>query len=279
MQKTLAQALVRSCRAIDKVDAQMLLQHVLNVNQAYLLTHPDQLLTCQQEEAFAQLVTQRVDGTPIAYLTGEREFYSLKFSVTEAVLIPRPETELLIDLALARIPTHKACRILDLGTGSGAIAITIAKHRPESHVVAVDCSAAALFVARLNAQNLVVSNIHIVQGNWYDELAQEKFDLIVSNPPYVAEHDPHLQQGDLRFEPLQALATGDDGLACIKHIIINANKYLADEAWLLLEHGYDQAAACRQLLIENGFSQLFSHNDLAGIIRVSGGRFLEGSAN
>ncbi len=272
---TLARALAGSYQDVDRIDAQMLLQHVLNVDPAYLLTHPDQPLTSQQKEAFTQLIAQRVNGVPIAYLTGEREFYSLKFSVTEDVLIPRPETEFLIDLALTRIPVHKVCRILDLGTGSGAIAITIAKHRPDSQVVAVDCSAAALVVARLNAHNLDVRNVHFVAGNWYDDLSDEKFDLIVSNPPYVAKHDPHLQQGDLRFEPSLALATGDDGLACIKHIIINANQYLAEEAWLLLEHGYDQAAACSQLLFENGFNELFSHKDLAGIIRVSGGRFMK----
>ncbi len=275
---TLAQALAGSCQDVDRIDAQILLQHVLNVDPAYLLTHPDQPLTPQQKEAFTQLIVQRVNGVPIAYLVGEREFYSLKFSVTNAVLIPRPETELLIDLALARLPPNKMCRILDLGAGSGAIAITIAKHRPKSHVVAVDCSAAALVVARQNAHNLDVRNVHFVEGSWYDELSDERFDLIVSNPPYVAKHDPHLQQGDLRFEPSLALATGDDGLACIKHIIINANKYLADEAWLLLEHGYDQAAACRHLLLENGFNELFSHKDLAGIIRVSGGAVYEREA-
>ncbi len=277
MQTTLSQAIVCSCQQIDRIDAHMLLQYVLKVDQAYLLTHPDQFLTEPQLEDFTQLITQRVNGVPIAYLIGEREFYSLKFHVTDAVLIPRPETELLIDSALARVPAYKACQILDLGTGSGAIAITIAKHRPKSQVVAVDCSAKALLVAKLNAQDLGVSNISFVQGNWFDGLSSsDKFDLIVSNPPYVAEHDPHLQQGDLRFEPLMALSAGEDGMACIRHIVTNANKHLVDDdAWLFLEHGYDQATACQQLLAENGFRQLFSYKDLSDIIRVSGGQFVK----
>ena len=277
MQTTLSQAIVCSCQQIDRIDAQMLLQYVLKVDKAYLLTHPDQFLTEPQLEAFTLLITQRVHGVPIAYLIGEREFYSLKFRVTDAVLIPRPETELLIDSALARIPAYKACQILDLGTGSGAIAITIAKHRPKSQVVAVDCSAKALLVAKLNAQDLGVSNISFVQGNWFDGLSSsDKFDLIVSNPPYVAELDPHLQRGDLRFEPLMALSAGEDGMACIRHIVTNANKHLVDNnAWLFLEHGYDQATACQQLLAENGFRQLFSYKDLSDIIRVSGGQFIK----
>jgi len=229
-------------------------------------------LTHQQDEAFTQMVSRRVEGVPIAYLTGEREFYSLTFRVTEAVLIPRPETELLVDLALARIPQNKYCRVLDLGTGSGAIALVIAKHRPKSQVIAIDFSAAAVSVANLNVQHLGVKNVQVKQGNWFDELSAEKFDLIVSNPPYVAEHDAHLQKGDLRFEPLLALSSGDDGLACIKHIVTNAHKYLADKAWILLEHGYDQATACKELLADSGYRELCAHQDLAGIVRVSGGR-------
>ena len=274
---TLSQALIYSCQQVDRVDARMLLQYVLNVDQAFLLTHPGQFLTDSQLEAFTQLIAQRVSGLPIAYLIGEREFYSLKFHVTDAVLIPRPETELLIDSVLASIPAHKKCRILDLGTGSGAIAITIAKYRPKSQVIAVDCSAKALLVAKTNAQNLGVSNISFLQGNWFDGLSSaDKFDLIASNPPYVAEHDPHLQQGDLRFEPLIALSAGEEGIACIRHLITHASKYLVDDnAWLLFEHGYDQAVACRQLLIENGFTKLFSCKDLSDIIRVSGGQIIK----
>jgi release factor glutamine methyltransferase len=269
---TISQALTSACRDIDRVDAYMLLQYVLDATQAHLLTHPDQMLTGQQLEEFQCLVKRRIDGAPIAYLIGERDFYDLTFKVNEAVLIPRPETELLVDLAVQLIPLDRSCRVLDLGTGSGAIAITIAKHRPQSQVTAVDLSPAAIAVAQWNAQNLQIHNLRFVTGSWFDELSEERFDLIVSNPPYVAHGDPHLQQGDLRFEPQLALSAGDDGLSCINHIIDNAPDHLTGNGWLLLEHGYDQASACRQLLQNKDFSNICSRPDLAGIMRVSGGQ-------
>lgn len=269
---TITQALTEAYRAIDRVDARMLLQHVLNVDQAFLLTYPDQVLAPPQIEDFSRLVKRRIDGLPIAYLTGERAFYDLTFKVTEAVLIPRPETELLVELALERIPVDQPLRVLDLGTGSGAIAITLAKHRPQTQVVAVDVSADALAVSRWNAKNLQVDNLSWVMGSWFDELSTQKFDLIISNPPYVAENDPHLRQGDLRFEPQIALSAGDSGMACIRHIIEVAPKYLVNGGWLFLEHGYDQADECRQLLQRVDFSNICSYPDLAGIMRVSGGQ-------
>lgn len=269
---TITQVLTEACRNIDRIDARLLLQHVLGVDHAFLLTYPDRALTSQQTEAFLRLIKRRIDGIPVAYLIGEREFYDLTFRVTEAVLIPRPETELLIELALQRIPADQPYRILDLGTGSGAIAITIAKHRPQSRVTAVDLSADAIAVSRWNAKNLQVNNLHLTIGNWFDELSEEKFDLILSNPPYVAKNDPHLQQGDLRFEPRIALAAENNGLACICHIINAAPRYLVKSGWLLLEHGYDQAAACRQLLENMDFSNICSYPDLTGIMRVSGGQ-------
>lgn len=269
---TISQALATACRDIDRIDARLLLQHVLNAGNAFLLTYPDRILTAQQLEAFLHFVQRRIDGAPVAYLTGERDFYDLTFKVNEAVLIPRPETELLIELALQLIPSGRSCRILDLGTGSGAIAITLAKHRPQCEVTAVDLSPAAIAVAQWNARNLQTYNLNFVTGNWFDELSGEKFDLIVSNPPYVADTDPHLQQGDLRFEPPMALSAGDNGLSCIHHIIDEAPDHLVSSGWLLLEHGYDQAAACRQLLQEKDFSNICSHPDLAGIMRVSGGQ-------
>ena len=269
---TISQALATACRDIDRIDARLLLQHVLNAGHAFLLTYPDRILTAQQLEAFLHLVQRRIDGVPVAYLTGERDFYDLTFKVSEAVLIPRPETELLIELALQLIPSGRSCRILDLGTGSGAIAITLAKHRPQCEVTAVDLSPAAIAVAQWNARNLQMHNLNFVTGSWFDELSGEKFDLIVSNPPYVADTDPHLQQGDLRFEPPMALSAGDNGLSCIHHIIDEAPDHLVSSGWLLLEHGYDQAAACRQLLQEKDFSNICSHPDLAGIMRVSGGQ-------
>ncbi|MEQ1815376.1 MAG: peptide chain release factor N(5)-glutamine methyltransferase, partial [Nitrosomonas sp.] len=179
---------------------------------------------------------------------------------------------LLVELALKLIPDNQFCKILDLGTGSGAIAITIAKHRPQSQVTAIDLSSEAIAVSRWNAANLEVNNISLRTGNWFDELSGEKFDLIVSNPPYVAENDPHLQQGDLRFEPQMALSTGNNGLACIRHIIATAPDYLVNNGWLLLEHGYDQAAECKRLFGDRDFSNICSYPDLAGIMRVSGGQ-------
>ena len=270
--ETIAQALTSAYREIDRVDARLLLQHVLDVEHAFLLTHPDQVLTSQQTDEFSRLVKQRSEGKPVAYLIGKRDFYDLTFKVTEAVLIPRPETELLVELALKLIPDNQFCKILDLGTGSGAIAITIAKHRPQSQVTAIDLSSEAIAVSRWNAANLEVNYISLRTGNWFDELSGEKFDLIVSNPPYVAENDPHLQQGDLRFEPQMALSTNDNGLACIRHIITTTPNYLVNTGWLLLEHGYDQAVACRRLLGGRDFSNICSYPDLAGIMRVSGGQ-------
>lgn len=270
--ETITQALTSAYREIDRIDARLLLQHVLEVAHAFLLTHPDQVLTSQQTDEFSRLVKQRSEGRPVAYLIGRRDFFDLTFRVTEAVLIPRPETELLVELALKLIPDNQFCKILDLGTGSGAIAITIAKHRPQSQVTAIDLSSEAIAVSRWNAANLEVNNISLRTGNWFDELSGEKFDLIVSNPPYVAENDPHLQQGDLRFEPQMALSTGDNGLACIRHIIAAAPDYLVNDGWLLLEHGYDQAAECRRLFRDRDFSNICSYPDLAGIMRVSGGQ-------
>jgi release factor glutamine methyltransferase len=271
--QTIAQVLTAVGRNVAPVDAQMLLQHVLNVNRAFLLTHPEHVLTSQQAATFLKLIQQRIEGWPVAYLIGKREFYDLIFDVSEAVLIPRPETELLVEWALELIPDNKPSNILELGTGSGAIAITIAKHRPQAHVTGVDLSVDALAVARQNAIKLQADNINWVAGSWFDELSDRKFDLIVSNPPYVAENDAHLQQGDLRFEPQVALSAGLHGLACIMHIIRLAPQYLSDAGWLLLEHGYDQAAECRRLLEERDFSNICSHPDLAGIMRVSGGQW------
>ena len=247
---------------------------MLNKNQVFLHTYPEQTLTSQQNQVYNQLVARRVKGEPVAYLIGKRDFYDLTFKVTPAVLIPRPETELLVELALARVPVDRHCRVLDLGTGSGAVAITIAKHRPRTTVVAVDVSVDAIVVASKNAKEIGVTNVTIINGDWFDAMIGVKFDLIVSNPPYVAEEDPHLKQGDLRFEPLLALAAEDDGLASLRWISSEAPKHLNTGGWLLMEHGYDQADVCRKLLKEAGFNRIFSSPDLAGIMRVSGGEML-----
>lgn len=269
---SIAQALQRACQGIAHTDARILLQYSLGVNHAYILTHPDQALSSAQQRLFFRLVARRMDGEPVAYLIGECDFYDLIFKVTPDVLIPRPETEILVELALMRLSVNYSNRILDLGTGSGAVALTLARHCPQANVVAVDLSPAAVSIARENADNLNINNVFIATGNWFSELSGEKFDLIVSNPPYVAENDPHLNQGDLRFEPRMALTASIDGLSCIRTIIAAASDYLVAGGWLLFEHGYDQAAACRQLLEAAGFAETFSHPDLAGIMRVSGGR-------
>jgi len=271
---TISNALNWAGQRVESIDARILLQYVLQVNHAFLLTHSSDLLPVVLAKKFCSLVLLRAEGSPVAYLTGEREFYDLVFKVTPTVLIPRPETELLVDLALDAITEDRFCKILDLGTGSGAIAITIAKHRPQSNVVAVELSAEAVSIAQWNAYNLGVENVHIIQGSWFEQLcAAEKFDLIVSNPPYVAENDPHLHQGDLRYEPALALSTGDNGLSCIRHIIAHAPAYLIDGGRLLLEHGYDQSEICGHLLKMTGFENIEVHKDLAGIARVCDGRY------
>jgi len=256
---------------VDRLDVSWLLQHVLGVNAAFLAAYPDYVLTPEQTEAFNELMTKRAAGVPVAYLTGKQGFYDLIFEVTPDVLIPRPETELLVETALAMIPVDRTCNILDLGTGSGIIAITIARHRPHARVIALDISTRALLLARRNAERLSVSNIKFVTSDWYATLGKIKFDGIVANPPYIACADPHLQQGDLRFEPMLALVAENDGLSCLRKIILQAPQFLYQDGWLLLEHGYDQAAACRQLLTAAGFTKLICQKDFAQIDRVSGG--------
>lgn len=270
---SIVQVLQRASLKIDRTDARILLQHILNVNHAFLLTHSNHILSSALEKSYSQLVARRVQGEPIAYLIGECDFYDITFKVTPDVLIPRPETELLVELAIMRVSSKSNCRILDLGTGCGAIGVTIAKHCPQASVIAVDLSSAAVSLARKNAVDNNVKNVCFAVGNWFSELSGQKFDLIASNPPYIAENDPHLYQGDLRFEPKIALTTESDGLACIRDIVATACDYLKVGGWLMLEHGYDQAVACRQLLEAAGFSEIFSCPDLAGIMRVSGGQF------
>jgi release factor glutamine methyltransferase len=255
---------------IDSIDSRALLRAALGVSDTYLIAHPGQPLTEQQHERYLDWVERRRAGEPVAYLTGEREFYSLAFKVTPAVLIPRPETELLVDFALERVPAHEPYRVLEVGTGSGCVAVAIARHRPRARVTATDVSRAALAVARENAARHG-SSTEFIESDWLDALAGRRFDLIVSNPPYVAEHDPHLSQGDSRFEPRSALVAGADGLSCIRLIIEQARAHLEPGGGLLFEHGYDQAARCRALLEQAGYRDVTSRGDLAGIERVCGG--------
>lgn len=257
----------------SRIEIQCLLQHVLGVQRAYLLAHPEQMLSEAQQDAFDALLQRRLRGEPIAHLLGEREFFGLNLKVTPATLIPRPDTELIVELALNRIPKAQPCRVLDMGTGSGAIALAIAKNKPNAEVVAVDVSQDALAVAIENAQQLDIPNVSFMQSDWFSALDDQHFDLIVSNPPYIASDDIHLTQGDLRFEPPSALASGADGLDDIRRIISAAPQYLTSNGWLLLEHGYDQAGAVRDLLTQRGFVEVFSEKDIAGIERVTGGIF------
>ncbi len=249
-------------------EVQILLQNALNVNRAYLLAHPEQVLTEQESSCYLSSFKRRLQGEPLAYILGEREFFGLNFKVSSATLIPRPDTELLVELALAHLPAGSG-RVLDLGTGSGAIALSIAHARPELQVTAVDASEAALSVARENGDRLRVANVRFRHGDWFSGLEDERFDLIVSNPPYIAKDDRHLAQGDLRFEPSSALASGDDGLDDIRCIIAGAGAHLQPGGWLMLEHGYDQAERVRALLVEAGLGEVRSERDLAGIERVS----------
>jgi release factor glutamine methyltransferase len=258
-----------------KWEAQLLLQDVLKVNRAWLISHQNDALQPNIHAAYRALINRRVNGEPIAYILGVREFYGLTLKVTPATLIPRPDTETLVEAALAKIPLQKNLNICDLGTGTGAIALAIAKHRPQAFVMALDASQAALDVAIENAQSLKTLNINFVLSDWFSALSQQnnpqKFDLIVSNPPYIEANDDHLSQGDLRFEPISALASGQDGLDDIRKITSQAPQYLNPQGWLLLEHGYNQAERVVALLTQAGFSEIGHAQDLAGIYRVTFG--------
>jgi release factor glutamine methyltransferase len=266
-----------ACNLADYVEArreaQILLGHALGASRAWLLAHGDETAEPSAASAFRDLVQRRRAGEPVAYLVGRREFYGLDFRVTPDVLIPRADTETLIDTALEKLTQRAPHDVLDLGTGSGCLAITIAHERSAARVTAVDVSAAALNVARDNAVAIGV-DVEFVQGTWFEPLAGCRFDLIVSNPPYVATGDPHLHQGDLCFEPAAALASGKDGLTDIRKIVAGAPAYLRAGGWLLFEHGYDQADDCRDLLLDAGFGEVISRADIAGLPRVAGGRLL-----
>jgi len=274
MNHTLAQAISEAQSKLDPVDALALARHALGADEAFLAAHPEHALSAAQKGDFDALVARRAAGEPVAYITERREFFSLEFKVTPAVLIPRPETELLVEIALEHLAPDSAWRVLDLGTGSGCVAIAIAHRRPRARVTAVDASAAALAIARDNASRHAAANVEFIRGDWFAALGGARFDLIVANPPYIAQDDPHLDAGDLRFEPRAALAAGADGLDCIRLIVAAAPRYLEHAGWLAFEHGYDQAHRCRELLARAGFSTLFSRKDIAGIERVSGGQRL-----
>lgn len=252
---------------IDPREARILLAHALQLSRVQLITQSERTLGADEGDKIAALFQRRIGGEPIAYIVGEREFFGLTLHTTPDVLIPRPETELLVELALDRLPANG--RVLDMGTGSGAIAIAIAHSRPDATVTALDVSEAALDVARRNAARHG-ANVRFLRSNWYKALGDDRFDLVVSNPPYIEDADPHLSQGDLRFEPIDALTDHADGLSALRIIIAGAHTHLVDGGWLLMEHGYNQAVAVRGLLAAHGFRDSRSWTDLAGIERVSG---------
>ncbi len=254
---------------LPALEVRILLAHALHISRVQLITQSERTFTTEEAQQLSVLFQRRLDGEPIAYIVGRREFYGLDFVVTPDVLIPRPETELLVELALERLP--QAGRVLDMGTGSGAIAVAIAHQRADARVTALDASPTALKIASQNA-NMHGLSICLLQSDWYGALDATGFDLIVANPPYIRQDDAHLAQGDLRFEPVTALTDHADGLSALRTIIDGAQDHLAPDGWLLMEHGYDQAAAVRGLLARREFQDVQSWQDLAGIARVSGAR-------
>ncbi len=258
------------------VDARVLLAHVLGRDRAWLAAHADEELSQRDAEAFLALSRRRREGEPVGYLTGIREFWGLPLAVSPAVLLPRPETEGVVEIALARLPPGRQARVLDLGTGSGAIALAIAHERPCAQVLATDTSAAALDVARDNARRLLLANVEFLQSDWFASVPPvwrgAAFDLVASNPPYVVAGNPHLVLGDLRFEPAAALSPGGDGLAAIRRIVAGASGHLVAGGTLVVEHGYDQADAVAALFKASGFVDIVAARDLAGIPRVVAGK-------
>ncbi len=252
-----------------QLDAEILLAKSLNKNRSYLYTWPEQDLNAAQIQHFQEYINKRKTGIPIAYLLGNKEFWSLNFTVTTDTLIPRPETELLVEHALELIPKQASWQIADLGTGSGAIALAIASERQQCQITAIDKSNAALDIAIKNAHNNNISNITFIQSNWFERLTEQQFNIIISNPPYVANHDPLLLQGDVQFEPDSALKSGIDGLEDITKIIQQAPKYLLNGAWLLLEHGFEQHKLVQQLFKHCHYENIKTQHDLSGQARIT----------
>lgn len=265
--KTYDQLLIEC--ALPRLEARMLMEHASGKERTWLIAHGTEPVPAALVSAFSTLTHRRRAGEPMAYLVGEREFHGLCLSITPAVLIPRPETEVLVGAAIARAPRDG--RVLDLGTGSGAIALALAHARPDLHITATDDSAHALALAQANAQKLgLMPRVRWLQGSWWQAVpSDERFDLVLSNPPYIPENDIHLHRDDLRFEPRSALASGPDGLNALRDIVRGAPRHMAYGAWLILEHGFDQGQAVCQLLTTAGLTQAITLQDLAGLDRIS----------
>jgi release factor glutamine methyltransferase len=255
-----------------RLEAELLLAHVLRCGRSWLFAHDGDAIAPADEAAFAALLARRVDGVPVAHLVGQRGFWKFDLAVTADTLVPRPETELLVELALARIPVDAACDVLDLGTGTGAVALALAHERPAARVLAVDASEAALEVARANAAAHDLQRVGFVRSDWFSALAGRRFDVIVGNPPYLAEDDPHLRRGGLRHEPRSALVAGADGLDDIRRILVDAQARTTPGGWLLLEHGMTQGAEVRALFHQAGWIEVATAPDLEQRDRVTLGR-------
>ena len=277
-QVSIKQALLYGQQTLQQQDAafeaQILLAQCLQKDRAFLITWPEYLLNPDQWQLYRDWIAQRAQGKPIAYILGYREFWSMKLMVSAATLIPRPETEHLVEQALEKIPSEKSRLIADLGCGSGAIALAIAKERPNSHIIATDISTEALQIARKNALALNITNVYFVRTHWLEAFTSNCFDLIVSNPPYIEANDPHLQQGDLRYEPIMALRSGANGLEDIQNITRQSITHLKPQAWLMFEHGYKQGRAVQQLLTEFGFHHVTCMTDFSQQERITMGQIL-----
>ena len=254
-----------------RLDAEILFCEVMQFNRSRIYSHPEQIVPADKSTLFQSLIEQRQQGRPIAHLTGKKEFWSLELAINKDTLIPRPETELLVETALQMIPDDTIFNILDLGTGSGAIAIALASERPDCNIVATDINTNALIMAKKNATTHQLENIQFYLSNWYQNIPSQEFDLIVSNPPYIRQDDEHLSQGDVRFEPELALVAGADGMQAINIILGNAKQYLASNAYLLIEHGYDQKQSVHEVFLKYDFRQPKTYQDLSGQDRITMG--------